>query len=100
MNKEEVKFELELERTALCAEKLKVMAHPMRLCIMRGLVFVGGCNVSRMQEHLGIPQSTVSQHLARLRNAGLIEGVRDGVEVHYHIIDKDAEKLVRALFTH
>ncbi len=100
MNIEEEKFALELERTAKYAEMLKVMAHPMRLCIMRGLIFVGGCNVSGMQEHLQIPQSTISQHLAKLRTAGLIEGVRDGVEVHYRVTSDDAERIVRCLFSH
>lgn len=101
MNKEVAKeFQLELEKTRKRAEMLKVMAHPMRLCIMRGLIFVGTCNVTNMQEHLGIPQSTISQHLARLRTAGLIEGTRDGVEVHYRVISEDAERVVRCLFSH
>ncbi len=100
MNKINDKFLLELEETNRCAELLKVMAHPMRLCIMRGLIFVGSCNVSHMQEHLQIPQSTISQHLAKLRAAGVVEGVRDGVEVHYRVISDEAERVVRALFEH
>lgn len=99
MNKKNKKFELELERTAKYAEMLKILGHPMRLCIMRGLIFVGECNVSHMQEYLQIPQSTISQHLAKLRAAGLIEGVRDGVEVHYHVVSEEAERLVRCLFS-
>lgn len=99
MNIQDKKFELELERTTRCAEMLKVLAHPMRLCIMRGLIFVGGCNVTHMQEHLQIPQSTISQHLVKLRTAGLIEGVRDGVEVHYHVVSEEAERIVRCLFS-
>ena len=99
MDKEVGKFMLEVERTAQCAEMLKVLAHPMRLCIMRGLLFVGDCNVSKMQEHLQIPQSTISQHLARLRSAGLIEGTRSGVEVHYRVVSAEAERIVRCLFS-
>lgn len=99
MNMEDAKFALELEQTTQRAEMLKVLAHPMRLCIMRGLIFVGDCNVSGMQEHLQIPQSTISQHLAKLRTAGLIEGVRDGVEVHYRVISDEAERIVRCLFS-
>ncbi|HYE08801.1 MAG TPA: metalloregulator ArsR/SmtB family transcription factor, partial [Patescibacteria group bacterium] len=44
------------------AELLKVLAHPVRLCIVRGLMDKE-CNVSHMQECLELPQSTVSQHL-------------------------------------
>lgn len=100
MNIVEQKFDLELERTTKCADMLKVLAHPMRLCIIRGLIFNGECNVTHMQQHLQIPQSTISQHLAKLRAAGLIEGVRDGVEVHYHIASAEAERIVRCLFSH
>lgn len=99
MNTVDEKFLLKLDETAECAAMLKVLAHPMRLCIMRGLIFVGDCNVSKMQEYLQIPQSTISQHLAKLRAAGLIEGVRNGVEVHYRIVSKDAERIVRCLFS-
>lgn len=80
------------------AELLKVLAHPMRLCIVRGLLYEGSCNVSSMQECLRIPQSTISQHLAKLRAAGVIAGTRDGVEVHYTVVSQEAERLIRALF--
>ncbi len=80
------------------AELLKVLAHPMRLCIVRGLLQEGACNVSYMQDCLKIPQSTISQHLAKLRAAGVISGSRDGVEVHYTVISQDAERVIRALF--
>lgn len=97
MNKLDPEF-LELEKTRRYAELLKVLAHPMRLCIVRGLLNVGSCNVSAMQERLGIPQSTISQHLAKLRAAGVIVGKRDGVEVHYSVVNEDAERVVRCLF--
>ena len=45
------------------AELLKVLAHPVRLCIAKGLIENGRCNVSHMQTCLDIPQSTVSQHI-------------------------------------
>jgi len=39
----------------LC-EIIKVLAHPVRLCIVRGLSEYGGCNVSKMQQCLEMPQ--------------------------------------------
>jgi DNA-binding transcriptional ArsR family regulator len=81
------------------AELLKVLSHPMRLCIVRGLLGEGSCNVTSMQECLGIPQSTISQHLARLRTAGVIVGTRDGVEVYYKVVSREAERVIRALFS-
>lgn len=69
------------------AELLKVLAHPVRLCIVKGLIENGGCNVSHMQECLNIPQSTVSQHLQKLKAAGIIEGKRNGLEMNYKVCD-------------
>lgn len=79
------------------AEFLKVLAHPVRLCIVRGLLQKGGCNVSYMQNCLGMPQSTVSQHLQKLRSAGVIEGIRSGLEINYRVCDERVEKLVNLL---
>ena len=79
------------------AEMLKVLAHPVRLCIINGLMGEGECNVSHMQGCLGIPQSTLSQHLQKLRSAKLIEGKRDGLKVNYSICDERVRKLIPVL---
>lgn len=93
---ENVKKELE-ELTAL-AEILKAMAHPVRLCILKGLMESGSCNVTKIQDCLGMPQSTVSQHLAKLRTAGLIAARRQGLEVFYAITDQKVKKMLKSLF--
>ncbi|GAA3321904.1 hypothetical protein GCM10020331_039680 [Ectobacillus funiculus] len=49
------------------AELLKVLAHPVRLCIVKGLIERGPSNVSTMYTCLNMPQSTISQHLAKLK---------------------------------
>lgn len=79
------------------AEVLKVIAHPVRLCILRGLLENGECNVTHMQSCLGIPQSTVSQHLQKLRSAGLIEGDRNGLEITYKVCDGKIHLLMEAI---
>ncbi|WP_139905065.1 ArsR/SmtB family transcription factor [Clostridium thermarum] len=79
------------------SEFLKVLAHPVRLCIVRGLLSNGGCNVSHMQNCLGVPQSTVSQHLQKLRTAGIIEGERRGFEIIYKVVDQRTAKLIDVL---
>lgn len=79
------------------AELLKVLAHPVRLCIVRGLMQKGSCNVSYMQNCLDMPQSTISQHLQKLRSTGVIEGVRNGLEINYRVCDERVEKLVNLL---
>jgi ArsR family transcriptional regulator len=79
------------------AELLKVLAHPVRLCIVRGLLNKGQCNVTYMQNCLDMPQSTVSQHLQKLRSAGIIEGDRNGLEINYRVCDERVEQLVKLL---
>lgn len=80
------------------AEMLKVLAHPVRLCMVRNLMIQECCNVSHMQACLDMPQSTISQHLAKLRAAGIIAGERRGLEIYYTVVNEDARKIVRALF--
>lgn len=79
------------------AELLKVLAHPIRLCIVRGLLNVGSSNVSNMQSCLGVPQSTISQHLQKLRSVGIITGERNGLEVFYKISDERVEAIIKAV---
>ena len=79
------------------AELLKVIAHPVRLCIVNGLLEKGTCNVSFIQNCLDTPQSTISQHLQRLRSAGIVEGKRVGTEIYYSISNKRIANLVKDL---
>ncbi|MHB8127639.1 MAG: ArsR/SmtB family transcription factor [Mobilitalea sp.] len=81
------------------AELLKTIAHPVRLCIINGLLKKGECNVSYMQGCLGTPQSTVSQHLQKLRMAGIIEGRRNGLEICYQVCNDKVAVLMKALFS-
>lgn len=80
------------------AEILKVLGHPIRLKIVAGLCSQQ-CNVKHIWECLNLPQATVSQHLALLKNKGVIEGRRDGVEVHYSVVHPLARKIIGALMS-
>ncbi|MSN25606.1 MAG: metalloregulator ArsR/SmtB family transcription factor [Geobacter sp.] len=78
------------------SEVLKVLGHPVRLKIVAGLC-THECNVKHIWECLGLPQATVSQHLALLKHKGIIEGKREGVEVHYSVINPLAKKIINSL---
>ncbi len=78
------------------ANLLKALAHPTRLCIVHGLI-ENDCNVNGIIECLQMPQSTVSQQLAVLRNKGIIEGRRSGTEISYSVIDGQVRQLVKTL---
>lgn len=77
---------------------MKAISHPVRLCIVRRLLKEGEKNVTEMQNCLDAPQSTVSQHLSRLKAAGIIEGKREGTEVYYKVINGDVEKVINSIF--
>lgn len=78
------------------ADKLKAISHPHRLCIIKGLM-ENSCNVTKIQECLKLPQSTVSQHLSKLKAAGIVEGVRSGLEVCYSVVDEDVKAIVNII---
>lgn len=78
------------------AEILKVLGHPVRLRIVAGLMSQS-CNVKRIWECLELPQATVSQHLALLKNKSIIEGQRDGVEVFYRVVSNIVKEIVISL---
>jgi predicted transcriptional regulator len=80
------------------ADLLKALAHPVRICIIRGLMSKGSCNVSYMQDCLSLPQSTVSQHLQKLKALGIIEGERNGLEINYRICNETIINVINALF--
>lgn len=80
------------------AEILKALAHPVRLCIVRGLMHKEACNVTYMQECLNLPQSTVSQHLQKLRTMGIVDTERNGLEVNYTLKNEKVKKLIAVFF--
>lgn len=80
------------------SELLKALAHPLRLQIVRWLL-LGGCrNVRCMESGTGQSQSTISQHLMRLKAAGIVKCERSGNEVYYQVTDREAAAVVSALF--
>jgi ArsR family transcriptional regulator len=76
------------EITVLQAEVLKTLASPRRLEIIHRLA-EGPCEVGRLAEEIGASQPNISQHLAVLRAAGIVEAERDGREVRYRLTDPD-----------
>jgi len=85
----------ELERKA---EILKALSHPIRLCMVKGMLEEECANVTKIQNCLNAPQSTISQHLSKLKAAGIVEGRRSGVEINYYIVDETVKKIIKAMF--
>jgi len=76
------------EITRMQADVLKVLASPARLEILH-LLASGPLEVSRIAESIGATQPNASQHLAVLRNAGLVDADRHGREIRYALADPD-----------
>ena len=76
------------EITILQAEVLKVLASPRRLEILHVLA-EGPCEVGRLAVAVGMSQPNVSQHLAVMRTAGVVEAEREGREVRYRLTDPE-----------
>lgn len=65
------------------AEYAKALSHPARLDILRVIAEKESCICGEIVDDLPLAQSTVSQHLKVLKNAGLIQGTIDGPSVCY-----------------
>jgi DNA-binding transcriptional ArsR family regulator len=76
------------EITMMQAGVLKTLASPRRLDILHRLA-EGPCEVSRLALDIEASQPNVSQHLAVLKAAGIVEAERDGREVRYRLTDPD-----------
>lgn len=66
----------------------KAIGHPARVQILRFLLSQDSCMCGDIVEHLPLAQSTVSQHLKMLKEAGLIRGTIDGPRVCYCVEPK------------
>ena len=80
----------------LLARLAKALAHPVRVAILRMLVRREGCIVGDIVDELPLAQSTVSQHLKQMKEAGLIRGEVDGPRVCY-CVEPGAVALLKAL---
>lgn len=74
------------------AEFAKALSHPARIAILKVLAQKNECICGDIVEVLPLAQSTVSQHLKELKNAGLINGTVDGPRSCYCINWKAFEK--------
>ena len=78
---------------ASLADTLKALAHPARLALLQVLAERGTCVCGALVDELPLAQSTVSQHLKVLREAGLITGEIEGTKSCYAL---DAQAVAEA----
>ena len=71
------------------ARYARALAHPARIAILQLLAKKQSCICGDIVEELPLSQSTVSQHLKELKEAGLIKGDIEGAKVCYCIDEKE-----------
>jgi ArsR family transcriptional regulator len=79
------------------AELAKALAHPARIAILRELAARKSCVCGEIVEVLPLAQSSVSQHLKELLNAGLIRGTVEGTKSCYCINQEAFSKFSRVM---
>jgi predicted transcriptional regulator len=79
------------------ARYAKALAHPARVAILRLLARRDSCVCGDIVEELPLAQSTVSQHLKELKEAGLVQGTIAGTNVCYCIDPKEWAMAQRTL---
>ena len=87
------------EQVQLAAEGFRMLADPTRIKLLWALL-QGESSVTCLAELVGAGPTTVSQHLAKLRLAGLVRGRREGTFVYYTLADHHIGELVRQALSH
>lgn len=91
-------FSVKENRIAMYA---RALAHPARVAILKFLANKAACQCGDIVDELPLSQSTVSQHLKELKEAGLIKGEIEGVKVCYCVNVEEwkiAQKTLNDLF--
>lgn len=87
-----------LEQNAEEAAKLlKSMSHPSRLMVLCYLMD-GERPVGELNQAVALSQSALSQHLAALRQAGLVETRRESQVIHYRLKSQAVSEILESLY--
>jgi ArsR family transcriptional regulator, virulence genes transcriptional regulator len=84
-------------KAAQAASLLKLLANENRLLILCRLAQAGEVSVSDLANAVGLSQSALSQHLAKMREEGLLATRREAQTVYYRIANPDAARLLSLL---
>ena len=85
------------ERIERQADLLKLLANPVRLCLLEKLIDEGECSVTDITSCMDVSQSAVSQHLRRLKDMGIVDLRKEENRSYYSCTRTDVEKIIRVL---
>jgi DNA-binding transcriptional ArsR family regulator len=82
---------------AEAAGMLKSLANEKRLMILCKLLEHGEMGVMALSDQVGLSQSALSQHLARMRDENIVGFRRDGQSIYYHVTDPRISQVLSTL---
>ena len=85
------------DKAAEAAQLLKLLANETRLLILCRLAAEREMSVSRIADAVALGQSALSQHLARMREEGLVATRREAQTIYYRIADKNVARVLKVL---
>src|SRR5690554_5136875 len=85
------------EGAARAAALLRAVGNEHRLLVLCLLVSQGEMTVGELLERVTLSQSALSQHLAKMREEGLVTYRREAQTLHYRIADPNVERLLATL---
>ncbi len=94
---EPIDFEKLEANASEAAHLLKSMSHPSRLMVLCHLM-KGECPVSALNQAVPLSQSALSQHLANLRQANLVDTRRESQVIYYRLKSRDVLEILKALY--
>ena len=95
---EQLDMEIFEKKATEVADILRALANERRLMILCKLVEWGEANVGQLAEAVGLSQSALSQHLARMREEGIVTSRRESQTIWYRIADPRIEQLFASLY--
>lgn len=90
-------LEIMQENASRASELMKLLGHPHRLMILCELN-QGECSVGELSEKIGIAQSPLSQHLARMRHEGVVTSRREAQTVYYSLAGHEVSSIISLLY--
>lgn len=85
------------QRAGDAAQLLRLLANEKRLLILCHLIAHGEMSVGALVEAVGLSQSALSQHLAKLRDDGLVAFRRQSQTIFYRVADPKAARVIELL---
>lgn len=85
------------DRAQEAASLLRIMGNECRMLVLCHLSVSGELSVGDLAVRVGLSQSALSQHLAKLREEGLVGTRKEAQMVYYHLCDQRAERILALL---